>query len=216
MEKKKYLIKVCGMTQADNIRETEELGVDLIGLNFYPKSPRCLCQMPDYLPRKARRVGVFVNQPKEEVITYADRFGLDYLQLHGTESPGYCRTLQSHGFHLIKAFAIAQAKDLPATQAYEGLCDYFLFDTKTPKYGGSGEQFDWTLLRHYHGWTLLRHYHGQTPFLLGGGINAYSAKAIRAFRHPRLAGVDLNSRFELSPGVKDVERLRQFLQELEK
>ena len=205
MEKKKYLIKVCGMTQADNIRETEELGVDLIGLNFYPKSPRCLCQMPDYLPRKARRVGVFVNQPKEEVTMYADRFGLDYLQLHGTESPGYCRTLQSHGFRLIKAFAIAQAKDLPATQAYEGLCDYFLFDTKTPKYGGSGEQFDW---------TLLQHYHGETPFLLGGGINAYSAKAIRAFRHPRLAGVDLNSRFELSPGVKDVERLRRFLQEL--
>ena len=205
MEKKNYLIKVCGMTQADNIRETEDLGVDLIGLNFYAKSPRCLCQMPEYLPREARRVGVFVNQPKEEVTMYADRFGLDYLQLHGMESPGYCQTLQSHGFHLIKAIAIAQAKDLQATQAYEGLCDYFLFDTKTPKYGGSGEQFDW---------TLLQHYHGQTPFLLGGGINAYSAKAIRALRHPRLAGVDLNSRFELSPGVKDVERLRRFLQEL--
>ena len=205
MEKKNYLIKVCGMTQADNIRETEDLGVDLIGLNFYPKSPRCLCQLPGYLPRKARRVGVFVNQPKEEVTMYADRFGLDYLQLHGMESPGYCHTLQSHGFHLIKAFAIAQAKDLEATQAYEGLCDYFLFDNKTPKYGGSGEQFDW---------TLLRHYHGQTPFLLGGGINAYSAKAIRALWHPCLAGVDLNSRFELSPGVKDVERLRKFLNEL--
>lgn len=205
MEKKNYLIKVCGMTQADNIRETEDLGVDLIGLNFYPKSPRCLCQMPEYLPREARRVGVFVNQPKEEVTMYTDRFGLDYLQLHGMESPGYCQTLQSRGFHLIKAFAIAQAKDLQATQAYEGLCDYFLFDTKTPKYGGSGEQFDW---------TLLQHYHGQTSFLLGGGINAYSAKAIRAFRHPCLAGVDLNSRFELSPGVKDVERLRKFLNEL--
>ena len=205
MEKKNYLVKVCGMTLADNIRQTEALGVDLIGLNFYPKSPRCLCQLPDYLPLKARRVGIFVNQPKEEVTMYADRFGLDYLQLHGTESPGYCRTLQAAGFRLIKAFAIAQAKDLEATQAYEGLCDYFLFDTKTPRYGGSGEQFDW---------TLLRHYHGQTPFLLGGGINAYSVRAIHAFRHPRLAGVDLNSRFELSPGVKDVERLRRFLKEL--
>ncbi len=205
MEKKNYLVKVCGMTLADNIRQTEALGVDLIGLNFYPKSPRCLCQLPDYLPLKARRVGIFVNQPKEEVTMYADRFGLDYLQLHGTESPGYCRTLQAAGFRLIKAFAIAQAKDLVITQAYEGLCDYFLFDTKTPSYGGSGKQFDW---------TLLKHYQGQTPFLLGGGINAYSAKAIRAFRHPRLAGVDLNSRFELSPGVKDVERLRRFLKEL--
>lgn len=205
MEKKRYLIKVCGMTQADNIRATEALSVDMIGLNFYPKSPRCLCQMPDYLPRQARRVGVFVNQPKEELTMYADRFGLDYLQLHGTESPGYCRTLQSAGFRLIKAFAIARAKDIEVAHDYEGLCEYFLFDTKTPRYGGSGEQFDW---------TLLRHYHGQTPFLLGGGINAYSAKAIRALRHPHLAGVDLNSRFEVSPGVKDVERLRRFLREL--
>ena len=112
MKTQRYLIKVCGMMQGDNIREIEALGVDLIGFNFYPKSPRCLSQMPDYLPQQARRVGVFVNQPKEEVTMYADRFGLDYLQLHGTESPGYCRTLQAAGFHLIKVFSIARAKDL--------------------------------------------------------------------------------------------------------
>ncbi|HJA84229.1 MAG TPA: phosphoribosylanthranilate isomerase [Candidatus Bacteroides intestinavium] len=205
MKTQRYLIKVCGMTQGDNIREIEALGVDLIGFNFYPKSPRCLSQMPDYLPQQARRVGVFVNQPKEEVTMYADRFGLDYLQLHGTESPGYCRTLQAAGFHLIKVFSIARAKDLERIHEYEGLCEYFLFDTKTPRYGGSGEQFDW---------SLLRHYHGRTPFLLGGGINAYSAKAIHALRHPQLAGVDLNSRFELSPGIKDAERVRNFIKEL--
>ena len=205
MKTQRYLIKVCGMTQGDNIREIEALGVDLIGFNFYPKSPRCLSQMPDYLPQQARRVGVFVNQPKEEVTMYADRFGLDYLQLHGTESPGYCRTLQAAGFHPIKVFSIARAKDLESIHEYEGLCEYFLFDTKTPRYGGSGEQFDW---------SLLRHYHGRTPFLLGGGINAYSAKAIHALRHPQLAGVDLNSRFELSPGIKDAERVRNFIKEL--
>ena len=205
MKTQRYLIKVCGMTQGDNIREIEALGVDLIGFNFYPKSPRCLSQMPDYLPQQARRVGVFVNQPKEEVTMYADRFGLDYLQLHGTESPGYCRTLQATGFHLIKVFSIARAKDLERIHEYERLCEYFLFDTKTPRYGGSGEQFDW---------SLLRHYHGRTPFLLGGGINAYSAKAIHALRHPQLAGVDLNSRFELSPGIKDAERVRNFIKEL--
>ena len=205
MKTQRYLIKVCGMTQGDNIREIEALGVDLIGFNFYPKSPRCLSQMPDYLPQQARRVGVFVNQPKEEVTMYADRFGLDYLQLHGTESPGYCRTLQAAGFHPIKVFSIARAKDLERIHEYEGLCEYFLFDTKTPRYGGSGEQFDW---------SLLRHYHGRTPFLLGGGINAYSAKAIHALRQPQLAGVDLNSRFELSPGIKDAERVRNFIKEL--
>ena len=205
MKTQRYLIKVCGMTQGDNIREIEALGVDLRGFNFYPKSPRCLSQMPDYLPQQARRVGVFVNQPKEEVTMYADRFGLDYLQLHGTESPGYCRTLQAAGFHPIKVFSIARAKDLERIHEYEGLCEYFLFDTKTPRYGGSGEQFDW---------SLLRHYHGRTPFLLGGGINAYSAKAIHALRQPQLAGVDLNSRFELSPGIKDAERVRNFIKEL--
>lgn len=202
---KKYIVKVCGLMQGDNIRRVEQLDVDMIGLNFYPKSPRFIYQMPAYLPLKAQRVGIFVNQSKEEVAMYADRFSLDYLQLHGSESAGYCRSLQAQGYHLIKSFAIAQAKDLLNTQEYEGLCDYFLFDTKTHRYGGSGEQFDW---------SLLKHYHGETPFLLSGGLNAYSAKSIRAITHPRLAGIDLNSRFERMPGVKDVERLYQFLQEL--
>ena len=104
-----------------------------------------------------------------------------------------------------RSFPSRGAKDLERIHEYEGLCEYFLFDTKTPRYGGSGEQFDW---------SLLRHYHGRTPFLLGGGINAYSAKAIHALRHPQLAGVDLNSRFELSPGIKDAERVRNFIKEL--
>lgn len=203
--RKKYIVKVCGLTQADNIRDVEQLGVGMIGLNFYPKSPRFIYQMPAYLPRKAKRVGVFVNQSKEEVSIYADRFELDYLQLHGHESPGYCRSLQNQGYRLIKVFSVAQDKDLLTIREYEGLCDYYLFDTKTQQYGGSGEQFDW---------SLLKHYHGQTPFLLSGGINVYSAKAIRALTHPGLAGVDVNSRFERTPGVKDVGRLRQFLQEL--
>lgn len=202
---KKYIIKVCGLMQADNIQAVEQLGVEMIGLNFYPKSPRFIYQMPSYLPLEAKRVGIFVNQSKEEIAIYADRFGLNYIQLHGTESPGYCRSLQTKGYHLIKAFAIAQAKDLSVVREYEGFCDYYLFDTKTHNYGGSGEQFDW---------SLLRHYHGRTPFLLSGGINVFSARAIRAFTHPCLAGVDLNSRFERAPGIKDVERIRQFIQEL--
>lgn len=203
--KNNLLIKVCGMTSADNIRQVEALGIDLMGFIFYPRSPRYVYQIPDYLPEKARRVGVFVNQKKEELAMYADRFGLDYLQLHGTESPAYCRNLRDRGYRLIKAFAVARPQDLEKIPAYEGLCDYYLFDTPTPAHGGSGNQFDW---------TLLQHYRGDTPFLLSGGINRHSTGAIRQFHHPRLAGIDLNSRFETAPGLKDILRLQQFIHEL--
>ena len=199
------LIKVCGMTEAENIRNVELQGVDMIGLIFYPKSPRCLCQMPGYLPACAKRVGVFVNESKENILMYTDRFGLDYIQLHGNEAPEYCRSLRNAGLHLIKAFSILLPKDLLSVSAYNGLCDYYLFDTKTPQYGGSGNQFDW---------NLLHRYNGPTPFLLSGGINPYSVKALREFRHPYFAGIDINSRFETAPGIKDVERISNFLKEL--
>lgn len=126
------LIKVCGMTEAENIRNVELQGVDMIGFIFYPKSPRCLCQMPGYLPACAKRVGVFVNESKENILMYTDRFGLDYIQLHGNEAPEYCRSLRNAGLHLIKAFSILLPKDLLSVSAYNGLCDYYLFDTKTP------------------------------------------------------------------------------------
>ena len=184
------LIKVCGMTEAENIRNVELQGVDMIGFIFYPKSPRCLCQMPGYLPACAKRVGVFVNESKENILMYTDRFGLNYIQLHGNEAPEYCRSLRNAGLHLIKAFSILLPKDL---------------DTKTPQYGGSGNQFDW---------NLLHRYNGPTPFLLSGGINPYSVKALREFRHPYFAGIDINSRFETVPGIKDVERITNFLKEL--
>lgn len=199
------IIKVCGMTEADNIRAIEQLGVDMIGFIFYPKSPRCLCEKPQYLPLRAKRVGVFVNESKENILMYADRFSLNYIQLHGNESPDYCRTLHNNGLRLIKAFSISLPKDLFDVSDYDGLCDYYLFDTKTPQYGGSGNQFDW---------NILHRYNGSTPFLLSGGINPYSVKAIKEFHHPRLAGIDLNSRFETAPGLKDVERIKIFLKEL--
>lgn len=189
------------MREAENIRAVEQLGVDMIGFIFYPKSPRCICELPAYLPVDALRVGVFVNEEKQAIEMYADRFGLDYIQLHGHESPEYCRSLQSAGLKLIKAFSIARAKDLQRVHEYEGICHYFLFDTKCEQHGGSGNQFDW---------ELLHHYRGQTPFLLSGGINMYSAQALKEFHHPCLVGVDINSRFERKPGEKDVERIGRF------
>lgn len=200
-----YIIKVCGMTDGENIRQTEQLGVDFIGFIFYPRSPRFLFEMPTYLPVRSRRVGVFVNESKDNILMYADRFGLDYIQLHGNESPEFCHNLQAAGMKLIKAFSIATPRDLSSVSAYESLCQYYLFDTKTPQYGGSGNQFDW---------TLLNRYTGNTPFLLSGGINQYSAAAVRNFHHPRLAGVDINSRFESSPGLKDIGRIQTFIREL--
>lgn len=199
------IIKVCGMQDGQNIRMTESLGIDMIGFIFYPKSPRCICEMPGYMPVHTHRVGVFVNESKETIGMYADRFGLDYIQLHGSESPEFCRSLQAEGLKLIKAFSVAGEKDLHPTHKYENFCEYFLFDTKCQQYGGSGNQFDW---------NILHAYKGSIPFLLSGGINPYSTKALREFRHPRLAGYDLNSRFETKPGMKDTERIRQFLNDL--
>lgn len=198
----KRIIKVCGMTQADNIREVEETGIDMMGFIFYPHSPRCLHTPPSCLPVQAKRVGVFVNDLPEQILSRAEQYRLDYIQLHGNESPDFCRQLLTSGVRLIKAFSAFKATEKGATLPYEGICDYFLFDTPTPQYGGSGEQFDW---------SVLHDYTGNTPFLLSGGIGLHSIRAIRQFHHPLLAGFDLNSRFETSPGIKDVGLIRQFL-----
>jgi tryptophan synthase alpha subunit len=202
---KNKLIKVCGMREGKNILDIEQLGVNMIGLIFYSKSPRCIYEIPNYLPQQAKRVGVFVNERKEYIQIIADRFSLDYVQLHGNESPELCRTLQLAGLKVIKNFPIATGRDLGKTELYEGTCDYFLFDTKCKTYGGSGKQFDWDIL---HG------YNGQTPFILSGGINLYSARALKSFDHPRLAGYDINSRFEIRAGEKDVKRVAKFIKQI--
>ncbi|MCS2681944.1 phosphoribosylanthranilate isomerase [Bacteroides ovatus] len=200
------IIKVCGMREAENIQDVESIeGIDMLGFIFYPKSPRYVYELPAYLPIHARRVGVFVNEDKQTISMYADRFGLNYVQLHGNESPEYCRSLHSTGLKIIKGFSVDRPKDLRKVYDYEKVCDLFLFDTKCEQYGGSGNQFDW---------SILDMYNGHVPFLLSGGINSYSANALKEFKHPRLAGYDLNSRFELKPGEKDPERIRTFLNEL--
>lgn len=194
------------MREAENIQDVESIeGIDMLGFIFYPKSPRCVYELPAYLPIHARRVGVFVNEDKQVVSMYADRFGLNDVQLHGNESPEYCRSLHSTGLKIIKAFSVDRPKDLKKVYDYEKVCDLFLFDTKCEQYGGSGNQFDW---------SILHTYNGDVPFLLSGGINSYSANALKEFKHPRLAGYDLNSRFETKPGEKDPERIRTFLNEL--
>ena len=151
---------------------------------------------------RPKRVGVFVNASQEEIMEVAQQYRLDYLQLHGHESPDFCYALQKRGYALIKAFSIATAEDLAHTADYADRVDYFLFDTKCAGYGGSGQRFDW---------NLLQSYQGETPFLLSGGIRPEMATDLQSFHHPRWAGIDLNSGFESAPGVKKAETLRSFL-----
>ena len=202
------IIKVCGMREAENIREVEALGIDMMGFIFWPKSSRYVSQRPDYLPTKCKRVGVFVDEAPEQVKRLAIDYGLDYIQLHGHETPeviSYLRTPALPHPRILKAFNISTAEDLLQTQSYEGLVDYFLFDAKGKSVGGNGEKFNW---------DVLDAYHGNTPFLLSGGIGPDDAERVNAFHHPKCIGIDLNSRFELAPGLKDVAKLKEFMYNL--
>ena len=206
------LIKVCGMRRPENIQAVAALPVDWMGFIFYPKSPRFVTDQAEKAAaigealkasgRMVKRVGVFVNAPARQIMETAALFKLDYLQLHGAESPDDCYALQKRGYAVIKAFSIETADDLKQTEAYAGRADYFLFDTKCAGYGGSGRAFDW---------SVLQHYHGETPFLLSGGIGPDSIEALKNFSHPRCAGIDLNSGFEISPAEKDADKLAGFL-----
>jgi phosphoribosylanthranilate isomerase len=151
---------------------------------------------------------VFVDADIEELMQKVQDYGLDYIQLHGHESPDYIRDLGSvcgDAIATIKAFNIATKEDLEATKPYEGTVDYFLFDTKGKSVGGNGEKFDW---------SVLAEYVGDTPFLLSGGIGPDDADRVRAFQHEKCIGIDLNSRFELSPALKDIKKLREFIKEI--
>ena len=210
--KEKLIIKVCGMRDSDNIREVEaivnqkeNLSVDWIGFIFSPRSPRYVKTKPAYMPSGTKRVGVFVNDTEESIIKHVDEFKLDFVQLHGAESPEFCTRLKKHGFHLIKAFPIVGPEDLIKTSDYEVMCDYFLFDTKCSTDGGSGRLFDW---------SVLSSYKGSTPFLLSGGLGEDVIAQLREFSHPQWCGIDLNSRFEKVPAIKDIDKIKYFLQSI--
>lgn len=193
------------MRDAENIRAVEALGIDLMGFIFWPESTRYVSEPPAYLPVKCKRVGVFVDASVDDIRRHVADYALDIVQLHGHETSDFIcrlRALLSGRVATIKAFNIATADDLAQTKAYEGIADYFLFDTKGKSVGGNGEKFDW---------SVLAGYVGQTPFLLSGGIGPDDAGHVKAFHHPKCIGIDLNSRFEIAPAQKDVEQLKKFL-----
>ena len=205
------LIKVCGMREADNIAAVRNLKPNFMGLIFYPKSSRFVGEEPSEAQAQSfgdtKKVGVFVNESIDYIKNKIATFGLDMVQLHGSESPEMCKALTEQGIAVIKAFSITTAEDLNNVAAYDGYTKYNLLDTKTPKVGGSGMKFDW---------SILDHYKSSTPFLLSGGIDADDVAAIKALRHPSLAGVDLNSKFEIAPALKDADKLARFFEELRK
>ena len=225
------------MRDARNIREVSQLGVDMIGMIFYPKSPRYVEMqsshagiIPDYAKedigvsdssensskdssKTPARVGVFVDDMVQNIVTRVVNYHLDYVQLHGNEPREMCENLRltldpdiRPGIKIIKAISVSDASDIQKYKEYVGAVDLFLFDTKCKTVGGSGQQFDW---------QVLEQYDGEVPFLLSGGIGPEDASRLHAFHHPKCIGIDLNSRFEIKPGVKDVEKLKGFLNEIQ-
>ena len=208
------------MRDADNIRELEQLNsqfsiihsplsINMMGFIFYPKSSRFVSERPAYLPTHCKRVGVFVDADIEQVCRIADEYSLDYIQLHGHESPAYIQELRSP-LSIIKSFNIAEPSDFEQTKAYEEVADLFLFDTKGKSVGGNGEKFDW---------NVLKAYKGETPFLLSGGIGPEDAESFSIIHYPlsihsKCIGIDLNSRFEIAPGLKDINKLKTFINSL--
>lgn len=199
------IIKVCGMREPENIRAVEALGIDLMGFIFWPPSSRYVGEKPSYLPRNCRRVGVFVDAALPDILAAVEDFRLDGVQLHGHETPEAIAALKAHipGVRIVKSLAVAGPEDLEQAEAYADVCDAFLFDTKGKLPGGNGRQFDW---------SVLQRYQGRLPFLLSGGIGPDDAQRIRAFQVPGCIGIDLNSRFETEPGLKDVDALRTFIE----
>lgn len=216
----KLQIKVCGMREPENIRALNALDVDMMGLIFYPKSPRYVRSIPvsagivpdraaSLLRPRAKLVGVFVNEMPQTVVTHAYNYRLDYIQLHGNETPTYIDNLKRTlipdilpDVKIIKAISIREADDVKRWRQYEGHIDLLLFDTKCKTVGGSGEQFDW---------SVLSAYDGDIPFLLSGGIGPQDAESIKQFKHPMFAGIDVNSKFEDAPAHKDIDKLQNFI-----
>lgn len=196
------------MKDPENIQGLLSIRPDFIGFIFYPKSSRYVEGLDEDLilriPLSIKKVGVFVNESLTKVLKTADQYGLEYIQLHGDEDLEFAKSLKSRGLKVIKVFRIMDTLPISARK-YEGVADYFLFDTATASYGGSGRHFDW---------NILRNYNLSTPFLLSGGVQITDLPRIKQFEINQLVGIDVNSRFEISPGMKKMELLKELKEAL--
>jgi len=200
-------IKICGMLHKDNIKDVAALNPDFMGFIFYPKSPRYVVgklnpEIMESLPPSIIKTGVFVNESFENILDLAKMYNLTALQLHGEETPQFCDRLRDLGFIIIKAFRVDENFSFAQLNVYETSCDYFLFDTKTSAYGGSGKKFDW---------SILKQYNNSKPIFLSGGIAPDDEPAISELHDLNIYALDLNSKFEIEPGLKDVGKLTTFV-----
>ncbi|HEX8316531.1 MAG TPA: phosphoribosylanthranilate isomerase, partial [Flavisolibacter sp.] len=200
-------IKVCGMTQLKQLHQLGEMGVQFAGMIFYHKSPRFVMRhLKGHEVKKAKlkvfKIGVFVNASYDEVMNHVDNFGLDMVQLHGNETPFYCSRLSDY-ISVIKAFRITETDQVDwKTKDFYADTDMYMFDTEGEGYGGTGKKFNWAKLK---GTNMNK------PFFLSGGIEPGDGESIKEFvKEPvakNLFAVDINSRFEVSPGVKDMDKV---------
>lgn len=190
------------------------MGVDMAGFIFYPKSPRYMVnKIPAEYLRKFRRkiakVGVFVNMPYEELMRTVEEYRLDMVQLHGDEIPRYCEQVSNY-ITVIKAFRLSDNDPIDwMAKPYDETCDMYMFDTLGAGYGGTGKKFDWNVLKNS---TIDK------LFFLSGGIEPHDEKKLKEFAAEPIAkklfAVDINSRFEISPGVKDMDKVKEFVTSL--
>lgn len=194
-------LKVCGLR--DNIEEVVDLRPGFIGLIFYPKSSRYVGDLDvsivRQIPKYVKKVGVFVNETKEEVSQVVDKYDLDLVQLHGEESQEYCAGLKARGIRLVKVFSGNNLPGRKVLDAYSSFIDYYLFDTRGATYGGTGKTFDW---------RQLKDLHLKKPVFISGGISLDNISQLSGLDLDLFA-VDVNSKFEVSPGLKDIEALRK-------
>ena len=203
-------VKVCGMVNPLNLKEVAAVEPAFIGFIFYHGSSRYVGEEADpglvkNFPQGIKMVGIFLNENISEIVKISQRAGLHLIQLHGNESPPYCSRLKSSGLSVIKVFNIGNEFNFESLIRYLPVCDYFLFDTKSEKPGGSGRKFNWEKLNEY---SLDK------PFFLSGGIGPEDTGLIKSIRNHSLYAVDINSRFETVPGIKDAELVRKFIEEI--
>ncbi len=207
-------IKVCGLTNAQQVRQLNDLGIEFAGFNFYPRSPRYVYKnMPATAIKKMRgkinKVGIFVNEDPEELLRTVDECGLYLVQLHGDESPRYCERISNY-ISVIKVFRLTEYDNVEwKIKDYYDAADMFMFDTESALYGGTGKKFNW---------HLLKDQQIKKPFFLAGGISAADADDLKTFEKENVAkdlfAIDINSRFEIMPGVKDIDLIKAFRKKL--
>ncbi|PQJ19287.1 phosphoribosylanthranilate isomerase [Nonlabens tegetincola] len=209
------IIKVCGMREPKNIEALQQLDIDFMGIIKYPKSKRFVDQDQslaiEQLTMNKGTVGVYVNASMQEILNDIIPLQLDVVQLHGDEDPAFAKALLELDLKIFKAFQISTDYDFDNLRNWESLATeypgkfFFLFDTATKHYGGSGKKFNW---------SILENYTGNVPFILSGGIGPKDATNLKNLNHEMLLGVDLNSQFEISPGKKNIKTIKQFIKEL--